>query len=88
VAYIHITKSPGMDRSAYDRVRAHLGEDRIEGQLSHIVGFSEGSLHTVDVWASREHADRFAAERLFPAFAATGVRPAADQVVIAFDAEQ
>lgn len=87
MTYVHITKSPGIDRAAYDRVRAHLGDDRIEGQLSHIVGFSEGCLHTVDVWSSREHADRFAAERLFPAFAATGVHPAADQLITAFDAE-
>ena len=56
MTYIHITKTPGMDRSAYGRVRAHLGEEPIQGQVSHVVGFSDGSLHTVDVWVSREDA--------------------------------
>jgi hypothetical protein len=44
-------------------------------------------LLVVDVWEKRADADRFAADRLFPAFAASGTRPVADTLVLAFDDE-
>jgi len=46
----------------------------------------DGELVIVDVWRSRADADRFAAERLFPAFERAGVTPDAATDITAFEA--
>ena len=45
----------------------------------------DGELVIVDVWRSRADADRFAAERLFPAFERAGVTPDAGTDITAFE---
>ena len=50
-----------------------------------IVGEADGALHIVDVWDSKAHADRFAAERLMPAFQQAGVKPGPEETYIGFD---
>ena len=60
----------------YTRVERELGPAPIAGQADHHVGVVDGALVIVDVWRSRADADRFAAERLFPAFERAGVTPA------------
>jgi len=85
MSYVHITRSPGVSRETYDSVIAHLGTEPIAGQQSHYVGEVDGSLVIVDVWTSRSDADRFAAERLFPAFAAAGVHPQSSTEITAFE---
>jgi hypothetical protein len=82
--YIHVSKNPGLSLADYDRVRAHMGEEPVKGQQSHWVGEADGALTTVDVWDSQADADRFAGDRLFPAFAAVGVHPSPDAVIFAF----
>ena len=52
-----------------------LGATPVPGHRSHHVGLVDGALVVVDVWDTRADADRFAAERLFPAFERAGVRP-------------
>ncbi len=74
MSYVHLTKTPWVTVADYQRVVAELGTDPVNGQLVHIVGETDGTLHIVDVWQSKEHADRFASERLFPAFDRAGVR--------------
>ncbi|WP_280367616.1 hypothetical protein [Nocardia wallacei] len=85
--YIHITRSPGVGLREYRIVHQALGPEPIAGNLLSIVGESDGALHVVDLWESAAAADRFAAERLFPAFARTGIRPGPGETVTAFDAE-
>ena len=87
MTYVHVTKSPGISLADYERVRRQMGDEPIKGQLHHFAGEAAGALHTVDVWQSKADADRFAAERLFPAFADTGVRPPSDSILLAFEVD-
>ena len=87
MSYIHVTRAPGMGLADYRRVTEQLGAAPIAGRLAHYAGEHSGMLLTVDIWEKRADADRFAAERLFPAFAAAGTRPSADTLVLAFDDE-
>jgi hypothetical protein len=88
MSYVHFTRSPGISLNQYDDVIAALGAEPIAGRISHWAGDNDGALCTVDVWESRSHADRFAAERLFPAFEQVGVRPPADTLIVAFEAKE
>jgi hypothetical protein len=86
MTYIHIARTPGMGLDGYERVRRELGPENGAGNLSHRVGVVDGVLVIVDEWESRADADRFAAERLFPAFERAGVLPQAATDVTAFEA--
>lgn len=86
MSYVHITRSPAMGMAEYDRVDRELGSAPIAGQSSHYVGVLDGALVVVDVWESRADADRFAAQRLFPAFERAGIRPDASADITAFEA--
>ena len=63
---------PGGDRSTtnYDAVSARLDVEANPppGGIVHTAGFDEetGVFRTLDVWESREHAQRFLDERLMP----------------------
>jgi hypothetical protein len=85
MTYIHITRTPNQGLGEYDKVRQHLGAEPIDGQREHHVGVVDGALVVADVWESRADADRFAAERLFPAFERSGADPRADTLILAFD---
>jgi len=53
----------------YDAVKDELGADQApEGLLIHTAGFDHdaGVFRILDVWETREHADRFMSERLNP----------------------
>jgi hypothetical protein len=58
------------DRSTanYDFVKERLGDAPIDGLIIHSAGFDDDSnvFRIFDVWESREHADRFLAERIQP----------------------
>jgi hypothetical protein len=84
--YIHISRSPGMTEQDYEKVIAELGPEPITGKLQHYVGEDNGALVVVDVWQSRADADRFAAERLFPAFERMGTHPSPSTNITAFEA--
>jgi hypothetical protein len=86
--YIHLTRTPGATIENYQAVLAALGTTPIAGRQSHWAGTQDGALCTVDVWDSRSDADRFAAERLFPAFEQAGFRPSAETQFVAFDAAE
>lgn len=83
--YVHISHSPGLGRADYDAVVEELGGKLPETLLMSVVGEAEGGLHVVDVWESKADADRFAAERLFPAFQRSGRGPGADATYVAFE---
>jgi hypothetical protein len=78
MTYILITRTPGQGLKEYQAVVDDLGPAPLAGNLVHLAGeTADGVLITADVWESSVVADRFAAERLFPAFrrAATGLGP-------------
>jgi len=86
--YVHLTHTPGQSLTDYRAVNEAVGNDPPQGLLVSIAGDADGALHTVDVWDSRASADRFAAERLFPAFQKTGRSPGAEATYVAFDTDQ
>ncbi|MGN6608462.1 MAG: hypothetical protein ACTHMS_15810 [Jatrophihabitans sp.] len=81
MSYIHITKTPDANLDDYHRVLDALGSAPIAGRRSHWVGEKAGALHIVDIWESRADADRFASERLFPAFEQARMRSAGTEIV-------
>jgi hypothetical protein len=85
MASIHITRTPDQGLAEYEQLRRAVGDEPIDGQREHHVGVVDGALVIADVWESRAHADRFAAERLLPAFDQSAVDPRADTMVLAFD---
>jgi hypothetical protein len=87
MSYIHITRTPGQDLDSYRKVRAALGSEPVSGRDRHYAGEVDGALVVVDVWRSRADADRFAAERLFPAFAAAGMSPQSSTQFTVFEDE-
>ncbi|GAA1871410.1 hypothetical protein GCM10009836_60270 [Pseudonocardia ailaonensis] len=85
MTYVQITRSPGVGLEQYERVQRELGPEPLAGHVSSRVGIIDGVLVTVDEWESRADADRFAAERLFPAFERAAVPAGATTEVTAFE---
>jgi hypothetical protein len=67
-------KLDGGTAEQMDRLNAEIDPDGNppEGILFHASGPVEGGWGVLDFWESREHFDRFAAERIGPAMAAIG----------------
>jgi hypothetical protein len=79
MTYILITRSPGQGLKEYQAVEDELGPKPPAGNLVHLAGeTADGVLITADVWESSVTADRFAAERQFPAFGRLGAGPGPD----------
>lgn len=73
--WIGIATPPFESIEKFDAVMAQVG-DEPEGLEARYVGTTGGELRVVTVWESKEHADRFFAERLGPALAkALGPEP-------------
>ena len=47
----------------------------IDGLVTWAAGTDASGLHVVAVWESQAHAERYAAEQLFPAFQQVGLAP-------------
>ena len=78
MAFIRIFQPPGVTAEIYDRVNAQAGVegDPPAGLLFHCAGALDGGWQILDVWESREDAQRFDTERLLPAIeSVTGTRP-------------
>ena len=58
------------DRSTanYDYIKRRLGDGPFDGLIVHTAGFDDVNhvFRIVDVWETKEHADRFNAERMQP----------------------
>ena len=63
VAIVHMQEYEIGDRSTdnYDFMKEKLGDRPIEGLIVHTAGFDDenGVFRILDVWESRDHADRF-----------------------------
>jgi hypothetical protein len=70
MAVIYIQEFPIADRSTanYDWVAGQVGEGPFDGLIAHTAGFDDeaGVFRILDVWETREQADRFLAERVQP----------------------
>ena len=75
MAYATVTHSRATTLQDFHAVNAALGDDQPEGRLLLLVGHSADGLHIIDVWATQAYADRFVAERLFPALQRMGRLP-------------
>src|SRR5262245_47482808 len=75
MAYATVTHSPATTMQDFHAVNAALGDERPEGRLLLLVGDCADGLHVIDVWATQAHADRFVAERLYPALQRMGLLP-------------
>ncbi len=70
MAVAYVQEFPIADRSTtnYDFVADKIGEGPFDGLILHTAGFDDeaGVFRILDVWESREHADRFLAEYVQP----------------------
>ena len=70
MAVVYLQEFPITDRSTtnYDFVAGKIGDGPFEGLIAHTAGFDDdaGVFRILDVWETREHAERFLAEHLQP----------------------
>ncbi|WP_040698797.1 hypothetical protein [Nocardia vinacea] len=84
--FVQLITTPGISLAQYESVQSAIGSDRIGGILLSVAGFIDGDMHSIDVWDTPASAERFAADRLFPAFERAGVIPDPDITVVTYDA--
>jgi hypothetical protein len=76
MTYVHITAAPGLTVDDFNKVNAKTNPPQdIDGLISWAAGTDASGLHVVAVWESEAHADRYAAEQLFPSFQEFGLAP-------------
>jgi hypothetical protein len=74
MAVAMIVDNPEGSQEIYDTVREKIGLDRPAGGIFHAAGPSpNGGWRVIEVWESKEDAQRFVKERLVPALEAVGV---------------
>jgi hypothetical protein len=83
MTYIISTNGPG-DEATFRKVGDLVG-DRPEGLVALYGGASDAGLSITAVWESKAKADRFTAEKLFPALRQLGVEPGAPTSMIEFE---
>src|SRR5215813_3518376 len=88
MAYATVTHSPTTTMHEFQAVNAEIGDEQPEGRLLLVVGHSADGLHIIDVWATQAHADRFVAERLYPALQRTGLIPQERDFHVGFEVTQ
>jgi len=76
MTYVHITAAPGLTADDFNKVNAKTSPPQdIDGLITWAAGSGASGLHVVALWESRAHAERYAAEQLFPAFRESGLAP-------------
>ena len=86
--YAHISHAPRSTLDDYRAVNDDIGDPRPEGLLLTILGGGTDGLFVIDLWRSKADADRFAAERLLPAFTRTGRGPDATATYSDFEVSE
>ena len=68
MAIVHMQEYEIGDRSTdnYDFMKEKLGDTPIDGLILHTAGFDDegGAFRIIDIWETREHADRFMARMM------------------------
>ena len=62
-----------VDLDAHIKMGEAVGDAPVAGLILHAGGSSEGGVHSLDVWESKEDSERFFAERMMPALQQLGV---------------
>lgn len=83
--FVQLITTPGISVAQYESVQSAIGSDRIGGILLSVAGFIDGDMYSIDVWDTPASAERFAADRLFPAFERTGNIPDPNVTAVEFD---
>jgi hypothetical protein len=84
--WIAVATPPFATIEQFDQVLDQLGEEHVEGLEARHVGTTADGLRVVTLWESKEHADRFFADRLGPALAKVlGPEPAGRPEVLGID---
>jgi hypothetical protein len=68
IAYVQEFAIGDRSTANYDFVKERIGDDPIDGLIIHTAGFDDdnGVFRIFDVWQSREHGERFLAEKIQP----------------------
>jgi hypothetical protein len=68
VAYIQEFPIENRSTENYDFVKERIGDGPFDGLICHTAGFDDDDnvFRIIDVWESREHAERFLAEHVQP----------------------
>lgn len=79
----HIIENPGGTKEQYEKVRKELGigSQLPPGQLVHIAGASDGGWVVVNVWESREAAEKYNTEKVTPAREKAGLANTPPKIV-------
>ena len=76
MTYVHISAAPGLTVDDFNKVNAKTSPPQdIDGLITWAAGADASGLRVVAVWKSQAHAERYAAEQLFPAFQESGLAP-------------
>ena len=62
-----------VDLDTHKKLGEATGHDPVKGMIVHAAGTSERGVYSLDVWESKDDADRFFAERLMPAMQTLGI---------------
>jgi hypothetical protein len=62
-----------VDLETHKKIGEAAGQEPIAGMLVHAAGPSDRGVYSLDVWESKDDADRFFAERLMPAMQGLGM---------------
>lgn len=72
MTYVHITAPPGYTVDDFNKVNAKTSPPQdLDGLITWAAGMDARGLQVVAVWESKAHADRYAAEPVFPVFQAS-----------------
>jgi hypothetical protein len=80
----YIIENPGGTKEQYEQVRKELGLTGSQlppGQLVHIAGASDGGWVVVNVWESREAAEKYNTEKRIPARTKAGLANTPPKIV-------
>ena len=79
----HIIENPGGTKEQYEQVRKELGigSQLPPGQLVHIAGASDSGWVVVNVWETREAAEKYNTEKVSPARTKAGLANTPPRIV-------
>lgn len=74
MAVAMMVDNPQGSQEVYEKIRARLGLEKPAGGIFHVAGPSpKGGWRVIEVWQSREEAERFFGERFIPALREVGI---------------
>jgi hypothetical protein len=62
-----------VDLDTHKKIGEATGTDPVKGLIIHAAGDSPNGVYSLDVWETKDDADRFFADRMMPALQALGI---------------